>query len=77
MHKKSPTILEGKAGVLVEVPMAGYADTPGGILGFGLGRVRADKEEHKWWRHSSRSTPPDTLVTDPDLCRIKFGRGRT
>ena len=77
MHKESSTILEGKAGVPVEVPMAGYADTPGGILGFGLGRVRADTEEHQWWRNSSRPTPPDTLVTDPDLCRIKFRRGGT
>ena len=42
-----------------------------------LSSDQKEKEEHLDKRNSSRSTPADTLVTDPDLCRIKFGRGGT
>ena len=56
--------------------MAGYADTPGGILGFGLGRVPKDSEEYEWWGDHLWTSPSDTLESDSNMCRVKLRGGR-
>ena len=53
------------------------ADTPGGILGFGLGRVPQHEEKHEWRGDHSGPTPPDTLEQDAVVCRIEFRGGGT